>query len=338
MSALARRALARNRPVTAVTRLLPWTSIGVGAAILYHRIDDPPGNPELEISPSLGLSSFQAQLDELGRRYELVYASELLDAIKRRRRGQRLPVAITFDDDLESHRKHAVPLVSALGAPATFFVAGVSPGAGRSYWWERLERIVAAGTPAADAVPRGVSEPLSAVADDPAATIHQAARAISQLEANERSVVEARLAELDPGDGSAGLDQTDLSDIASAGFEIGFHTKGHHILPQLDEADLERALVDGKGELEEVIERPVTLIAYPHGKADGRVASAARAAGYRVGFRASNRAIAADADPLLLDRIVPARWSKEELRASLARALVDAHLPPHTDTSSRRLR
>ena len=304
--------------------------MGVGAAVLYHRVDDPPGNPELEISPSLGLLSFEAQLDELGRRYDLVYASELLDAIRRRRRGRRLPVALTFDDDLESHRKHAVPLVAARGAPATFFVAGVAPGAGHSYWWERLERIVAAGTRPADAVPRGVSEALAAVAGDPAATIHQAARAISQLDPNGRSVVEAELAELDPGDGGAALTQTDLRNIASAGFEIGFHTKGHHILPQLDDADLERALIDGKGELEEVVERPVTLIAYPHGKADGRVASAARAAGYRVGFRASNRAIHADANPLLLDRIVPSRWSKTELRASLARALVDAHGRRHT--------
>ena len=233
--------------------------------------------------------------------------------------------------------EHAVPLLAARGAPATFFVAGTSPSSGIPTGGADSSRIVAGGKRPADAVPRSVSgrstpSPTTRSDDPPGRARGLAARSKAAI-----GPLEARLAELDPGE-SAGLTQAELREIASAGFEIGFHTKRHHILPQLDDDDLHRALVEGKRELEDVVGRPVTLIAYPHGKADTRVASAAQAAGYRVGFRASNRAISADADPLLLDRIVPAQWSKAELRASLARALVDAHSRPDTDKPPRRLR
>ena len=60
-------------------------------------------------------------------------------------------------------------------------------------------------------------------------------------------------------------------------------------------------MVDGRERLESVRTR-LTVIAYPHGVADERVASAARRAGYRAGFVLNERTVTATDDPLLLGR------------------------------------
>jgi len=44
------------------------------------------------------------------------------------------------------------------------------------------------------------------------------------------------------------------------------------------------------------------VLAYPHGRADNRVAAAARSAGYTDGFGGPDRSITARADRLLLGR------------------------------------
>jgi peptidoglycan/xylan/chitin deacetylase (PgdA/CDA1 family) len=64
---------------------------------------------------------------------------------------------------------------------------------------------------------------------------------------------------------------------------IGFHTCRHHYLPLLENEELPTALEEGRAELEELT-GPLTVVAYPHGAADERVAAAARAAGFAVGY------------------------------------------------------
>lgn len=74
----------------------------------------------------------------------------------------------------------------------------------------------------------------------------------------------------------------ELRQLAAAGWEIGSHTVTHPYLPQLDDAELERELVDSKARLEREIARPCRTIAYPSGRFDERVARAAGSAGYEV--------------------------------------------------------
>jgi hypothetical protein len=63
------------------------------------------------------------------------------------------------------------------------------------------------------------------------------------------------------------------------------------------------------------------VISYPHGKANRRVAKAARAAGYSRGFTGSAEAVGAQTDPLLLGRHDPGVGTVGDLALALARAV-----------------
>jgi peptidoglycan/xylan/chitin deacetylase (PgdA/CDA1 family) len=113
----------------------------------------------------------------------------------------------------------------------------------------------------------------------------------------------------------------EIGALVAAGFEIGFHTLGHYLLSTLDDAALETALTEGRERLEAVVGRPVRMIAYPHGKADHRVAAAARAAGYELGFTASAYPAAPHADPLMIGRLEPTAAPIDEFARAIAATL-----------------
>ena len=60
--------------------------------------------------PALEIELVTAHLSHVLARYRLVLASELLQATVSRRRGDRFPVAITFDDDDRAHVSTVLPL------------------------------------------------------------------------------------------------------------------------------------------------------------------------------------------------------------------------------------
>lgn len=71
-----------------------------------------------------------------------------------------------------------------------------------------------------------------------------------------------------------------LADLADRGWEIGSHTRSHPLLSKLGDAELERELAGSKDDCEQRLGRPCLSLAYPYGESDGRLARAARAAGY----------------------------------------------------------
>jgi peptidoglycan/xylan/chitin deacetylase (PgdA/CDA1 family) len=293
-----------------VGRLLRRSGRRIGAALVYHRVGDPPGELERELVPALGSSLFAAQLRHLSSEYRLVAASELPRAVHERRRGERLPVAITFDDDLRSHVEVAAPLLRGAGAPATFFLTGASLRAPHQFWWERLQT----------AVDRGLDlSSLGLPGADETRGIHQLGQTIEMLTASERDEIDAELGRLvGPDPSHVGLRSRDVERLAREGFEIGFHTQRHDPLPGLTGEELERAMRDGRPELERLAGKRMGAIAYPHGRADARVAAAARAAGFELGFTGSREVVRPESDPLLLGRVSPSYESVGALALGLA--------------------
>ena len=162
----------------------------------------------------------------------------------------------------------SAPILRRHGAPATFFLSGASLSAPFRFWWEILQL----------AVDRG----LHGRRED----IHEAAMAVQTAPPAERAELVERLErELGPPPPDAGMRAELVRELAEAGFEIGFHTRRHEYLVLLDEEALARAMSDGRNELEALAGRPLDTIAYPHGGAEEREAEAARAAGFRWGYR-----------------------------------------------------
>lgn len=299
-----------------LARLARRSNRQVGVAVVYHRVDDPRGDPRRELVPAMGTSLFAAQVRHLCSHYRIAAASELLGATRDRRRGERFPVAITFDDDLPVHAEVVVPILASAGATATFFLSGASLHRPYRFWWERLQ---AAVDQRIDLASLSIATPRRPIA------IHELGRTIETLPPAVRRTVEGELERIvgpDPPD--AGLRADHLQRLVAAGVEIGFHTLRHDLLPLLDDEDLARAMEDGRRELAALVGRPLTSIAYPHGSADRRVAAAARSAGFEAGFTGRRGIVTPGADPLLLARLSPSYSSLGEFAFDVAWALFRA--------------
>jgi peptidoglycan/xylan/chitin deacetylase (PgdA/CDA1 family) len=251
---------------------------------VYHRVT-PEGKQRHEVVANVSLPAFRAQLDILATIGDIVPLSALLT--EPRSRG-RVRFAITFDDDEPCHVQHAIPMLRSLGVPATFFLSGRSLHGLDAYWWMLLERLIEAeGVERAGAVLGFMSqtaEDLAAVCESVGLPI--ADRLAALVRAGDRAV-------LAPGDFPVFL---------QSGMEVGFHTLHHPVLTTLPDADLTGALQVGRSELAGAVGGTVDLLAYPHGRTNGRVARSAKDAGYRAAFRTGRRPVAPHDDPFVLWR------------------------------------
>ena len=309
---------ARRPAAGALTVALRASDRRLGLALCYHAVGEPCGRAGWALVPSLGTRMFAAQLRHLRARYRLVAASELAEAIATRRRGERFPLAITFDDDLELHADETARILRGLGVPATFYLGGATLDGARPYFWQALQAALDAGMSPAD--------PLLPRVPDPGGRggAHRLAAAIRELEREERDALCALLIERAGGPPEAGLRAAEVRGLVDAGFEIGFHTRDHELLGRLDDEALRRALRDGRSQLEAVTGAPLRTIAYPFGIADGRVADAARAAGFEAGFTLDARPVSEAGDPLLMGRYEPSFATAGHTATNLARGLAAA--------------
>jgi peptidoglycan/xylan/chitin deacetylase (PgdA/CDA1 family) len=290
----------------------------LGVALVYHRVGGTGADATREILPSLPRGVFARQLHHFGRHYRVVTASELLDAVRTRERGDRFPLAITFDDDLGSHVRQALPELQSAGLPATFFLGGTS----HPFWWQDLQQAV--DRRLVDSLPHVPQEHMrAALAREPKAIFRVAATVEGLTREQRDDTTVALRAAVGTSFDNDTLSSVDVQTLVRAGNEIGFHTLRHEALPTLADEDLAAALRDGRDELAAVTGTALAVISYPHGKADERVAQAARAAGYTHGFTTARGTVTPAADPLLLPRL-PIALSAGKTALRLARAVASS--------------
>jgi len=284
----------------------------VGVALLYHSVEDSQRHADDVLVPGPSAALFARQLDHLRRRYRVVPPSQLQEAAARRRRGGRIPVAITFDDDDPGYTTTVLPLLRRAGLTAAFFLNGSSLERPTPLWWRQLQAAWdhgAVGTDLLESLPRA-----------PAPGLRGLGATITALRPEQRARVSRALTQ---SVGSApdlcGPSPAQVRELADAGLEIGFHTRGHDYLPLLTEAELEAALVDGRELLEKAAGRPVVGFAYPSGGTGPEVRDAVHAAGYRTAFTTEPRPVSPGDDPLALGRISPPTGNVAQLSLALAR-------------------
>ena len=307
-----------------------WSSSRVGLVLCYHGISQREGDPVREISAAVSLRNFARQLRHLRRGYRVVPAACLAEAAAARTRGRRLPVAITFDDDLPSHLSHAAPALRRARLSATFFLSGAGLNGPFSFWWQLLQRAWDGGL-----VDARLLDAWGIQHSD--VSLRQVARRLEAMSPAERDAAAASLrAALGGDDPDDTLSREGVEALAAAGFEIGFHTRKHDDLLGLSDQELLVALSAGRAELEGIA-GPLSLISYPHGRADDRVAAAARAAGFRFGFIADGSPVVLGDDPHLLGRRYPARGAGGRFALDVASTLSAACPNPFSRRPRNRL-
>ncbi len=135
---LAKRSLRAGVVAEAVRRI--GALRGRSLVLVYHRVA-PSEPPARGIVPFVPSGVFRRQLEVLAEVGEIAPLEVLLQD---RDRHARPRFAVTFDDDYVTHLDHALPVLQALDAPATFFLSGRALHGLGSYWFELLERLVSA--------------------------------------------------------------------------------------------------------------------------------------------------------------------------------------------------
>jgi len=274
-----------------------------GIVLLHHEIAPEQGNDGEEVVPALGEEIFRAQLEHLGRHYEVVALADLVERARNRGAGDRIPAAITFDDDLSRHLSVAAPILEEFGFPATFFLCGNSLQGPSSFWWQDLQLILNRGPDGREELHRELAEEWSWAKLN--GNISDLTDTIESSTPQQRDAIAAVLRKLaGPERLDDGLSAADVKKLADRGFEIGFHTRHHYSLQSLTEKELEREMREGLDELEAASGRRPTSIAYPYAKADLRIADAARKAGFELGVIGKGIVATPEHHPLLVPRWV----------------------------------
>lgn len=290
-----------------------------GLVLVYHAIARRTGDRATEIVPPHAADLLDAHMLHLRRHYEVIESEAALSAAAARGRGDRAPVAVTFDDDLPSHVRLAAPVLERHAVRATFFLTGAGLDGPMTFWWERLQRAFDRGLEAEDRRRLADACGLAPETLGGPEAIRRVSRAVQELADGEP--VKALIASLaGPDSDDTGLRPADVRRLIDAGHRIGFHTLRHDRLPGLDDERLGRALEDGRDRLARIA-GPLEQIAYPHGRGDERVAAAAARAGFKLGFTTRWRAVRPEDDPRLIGRLEPPFASPARFAAAVAATL-----------------
>jgi peptidoglycan/xylan/chitin deacetylase (PgdA/CDA1 family) len=78
---------------------------------------------------------FERQMGWLVAHYDVVPLRELVDRLTRGA-SLRSVAAVTFDDGYTGVFEHAIPILDALGIPATVFIVADAAGSNAPFWWD----------------------------------------------------------------------------------------------------------------------------------------------------------------------------------------------------------
>jgi peptidoglycan/xylan/chitin deacetylase (PgdA/CDA1 family) len=277
----------RASGATALSRCLQDAAL----ILCYHNVvahSESGGDPELH----LPVDRFERQVRWLAERYEMVSLRQLAQRVACGGRLRKV-AAITFDDGYAGVYEHAVPLLRALGIPATVFVVADAPEKLDGFWWDH-PGVVASLTPTRR------ERWLTCLRGD--------GRAILS-EVDPQSAIAIRAAHR-PAEWSA------ITAAAAAGIDVGAHSASHRALPMLSDAEIDHEVTNSR----DVIYRASGLwsefFAYPYGLWDWRSRAAVRRAGYLGGLSLDLGLNGAACDTSCLRRVnVPAGISPSAFEA-----------------------
>ena len=242
--------------------------------LIYHRV---PARPDALFPGEVDAALFERQLRLLKRFYAPL---PLAEAVQRLQDGS-LPAraaCITFDDGYADNAQVALPLLLKHGLHATFFIATGYLDGGRMWNDAVIEGVRHAPGPRLDLRELGLDRL-------PVALLGQL-KYLPFAQRQQLALQIRRQAGAEAGP-SAMLSTAQLRQLQAAGMGLGAHMASHPILSTLSDGAARRDIAHGKRQLESLIQAPVTLFAYPNGKA-GRDYGASHVAMVRsLGFTAA---------------------------------------------------
>ena len=316
--------LFRTGALTAVMRARGMAKIPLVSIYTYHHIAE--HHPDYQFDPGVADASpsqFRRQLETLLRWANPISLDDLLAALD----GKELPanpVMITFDDGYASNFHTALPILSALGVPATFFIATKFIDERRLFWWETLAwtlkqtkrttlqlPTISGDTVVDQLAQRTFSTQSPTVLRDLTDLVKNTAH--MNIDVFVQAITKAADLEWTPTierqlANEVLLTWDQLRLMIGKGMAVGSHTHSHRVLQTVPLDELHQELAGSKAILQRELGREIHAIAYPVGRRIHKghaVRDALLQAGYRVGFTNAS-GVNMIAPPMLRDRFAPA--------------------------------
>lgn len=263
--------------------------------IAYHRVRDIGAGFSFDpMLVSASPDAFRSQMQRVRDRFHPVGCREVLAALDGGTNLPRDAVLVTFDDGYDDNYHQAFPILRELGVPATFFVATGHIDSGLPYAYDWLAHMVRTTTaPRLHVAELGIDLPLPADSHARVPLVDHLLDRLKYLDdAGQQAVISAleQAWQMPRAAGHADcrpMSWEQLRTMHQAGMTIGGHGSHHRMLAKLPDEVLCEEIDQCQARLTVEIGVPATVISYPVGGPDAfddRVVSAARAAGFRLGF------------------------------------------------------
>jgi peptidoglycan/xylan/chitin deacetylase (PgdA/CDA1 family) len=262
---------------------------GAWTVLMYHRVIDDPRTDPFGLGMCVTRDRFEHQVQYLKSRFQILTVGE---AVQRLRSGEALPqraLSITFDDGYRDNLTLALPVMKRWAVPFSVYVPTNGMDEGQPLWWDRVISAIA-GTRRTqlDLADVGLAQRSELVNLDGLNADVQVEAVLNRLwslgkSACDRSVerIEQVLEPVAQSHLAAPrLTRKEVLQLHREGVEIGAHSASHPNLALADEALIQDELQNSRTVLEDLLQVPVTGLAYP----GGRVGIAAKRLAEELGF------------------------------------------------------
>lgn len=290
-------------PAKSLTLINLLASMQVPLSILiYRRVF---ARPDPLFPEQIDAARFEQQVRALTRWFRIL---ALPDAV-RRLRERTLPArtaCIAFENGYADNAAVALPILQRYRVPATFFVASGFLDGG-CMWKDAV----------IDVVRSAPGERLNLAASGFAtydlrcpvrrrAVIDMLIDTLGRLPHGERlERIRAMARSFTP----TMMTSDEVLALHRAGMEIGAQTVSHPVLTSISNADARAEIANGRARLQEIIQAPVRLFAYPTGTPgedfEVRHVHMLRSQGFDAAVTSSSGAARHDTDPMMLPRFTP---------------------------------
>jgi peptidoglycan/xylan/chitin deacetylase (PgdA/CDA1 family) len=249
-----------------------------GVVLRYHALTEGRGEV-LYAAPDICLpvDVFRLQMAFVQRAYRVVSLDELVHALER---GAQLPpraLVITFDDGYADNYRLGLPVLRALGLPATIYVATGTIDGGPPFWVAaaRALALCAPGdvleVPGQTAIPLGPQERREVAAKT-------LTRALVPLRSDARATLLSEAAaaaglDLDRMLGGTMLTWNQIRELHAAGWTIGAHTVTHANVALAAPEDAEADIVGSRDALAAALGTGIDHFCYPNSGGQHRYVS-----------------------------------------------------------------
>jgi len=249
----------------AIASVSPLVTLGDErlSILIFHRVLE---SYDFMRPGEITAKEFDEKMQLIARYFTPLSLSEAVEKLKTNMLPQRA-ICVTFDDGYRDNAEVAFPILKKHNIPATFFVASGFLDGGRMWNDTVIETVRNCQDKELSLIDLGLGTFLTETEQAKEKSAQAIIQQIKHLPQNERDQKVADISSYAknlPND--LMMDSVQVKNMAEQGVSIGGHTVTHPILATLTAKKAEQEIRQGKKELEEIIQSPITEFAYPNGK------------------------------------------------------------------------